>query len=164
MAGEKKISSGYQLGLDLAHKTAEEEQKALPWYQEQALGYRRYISDVLWDQINSMKDALQFMRDFSLCCDDRTVRDRRVKDMPWKDIHKTFFAILNVNPKNSDGKERSLKTVKLACDMIHWTNMQDFFTALDETSLKNQGNRQVHEFLKAVESSFIEQWYIKKAS
>ena len=160
----EKTKFTYQDALDLAHKTAEEEKKALPWYQEQALGYRRYISDVLWDQINSMKDALQFMRDFSLCCDDRTVRDRRVKDMPWKDIHKTFFAILNVNPKNSDGKERSLKTVKLACDMIHWTNMQDFFTALDETSLKYQANSQVHEFLKAVESSFIEQWYIKKAS
>ena len=164
MAVEKKISSGYQLGLDLAHKTAEEEKKALPWYQEQALGYRRYISDVLWDQINSMKDALQFMRDFSLCCDDRTVRDKRVKDRPWKDIHKTFFAILNVDPEYSTGKEWPLKTVKAACDMIHGTTMQDFFTALDVTSKKNQTNKQVHEFLKAVESSFVEQWYLEKVS
>lgn len=154
----------YQDWVNLARAMQEQETKALPSYQEQALGYRRYISDVLWDQVNSMKDALQFMRDFSLCCDDRSVRDKRVKDMPWKDIHKTFFAILNVDPKNSDGKEWSLKTVKLACDMIHWTDMQDFFTALDETSLKYQSNSQVHEFLKAVESSFIEQWYLKKVS
>lgn len=158
MAGGKKISSGYQFGLNLAHKTAEEEQKALPQYQEQALGCKRYIADVLLDEVNSMKDALKFMRDFSFCCDDRSVRDRRVKDKPWKDIYNTFFTILNINPKTSAGKDRPLKTVKTACDMIRWTNMQDFFTALDGSK------GQVHEFLKEVESSFVEQWYLKKAS
>lgn len=160
----EKTKFTYQDALDLARKTAEEEQNVLPWYQQQALWYRRYISEVLLDEVNSMKDALQFMRDFSLCCDDRTVRDKRVKDMPWKDIYKTFFTILNVNPKNSAGKVWSLKTVKLACDMIHWTEMQDFFTALDETSLKYKANSQVHEFLEAVESSFVKQWYLKKAA
>lgn len=161
MTGKTKFT--YQDAVDLAHETAEE-QKGLPWYQKQALWYRRYLSEVLTDEVNSMKDALQFMRDFSLCCDDRTVRDRRVKDMLWKDVYKTFFTTLNVNPKNSAGKVWSLKTVKLACDMIHWTEMQDFFTALDETSLKYKANSQVHEFLKAVESGFVKQWYLKKAA
>ena len=86
--------------------------------QEQALGCKRYIADVLLDEVNSMKDALKFMRDFSFCCDDRSVRDRRVKDKPWKDIYNTFFTILNINPKTSAGKDRPLKTVKTACDMI----------------------------------------------
>ena len=64
----------------------------------------------------------------------------------------------DVNPKNSDGKKWSLKTVKTACDMVYWTNMQDFFTALDES------HGQVHEFLKEVEASFVKEWYLKKAS
>lgn len=46
MAEERKFTC-YKDALDLAHEMEEKEQKALPQYSEQALGYRRYISDVL---------------------------------------------------------------------------------------------------------------------
>ena len=97
------------------------------------------------------------MRDFSLCCDDRSVRDGRVKDKLWKDIYNTFFTILNVNPKNSDGKKWSLKTIKSACDMIHGDSLKDFLEALDVTSNKYKSFSQVHEFLEALNSAFLEQ-------
>ena len=122
------------------------------------------LSEVLWWQVDSLKSALSFMRDFALCYDDRSERDKRVKNRTWKDIYNTFFTLLNVNPKDSAGKEWSLKTVKTACDMIHGEKLQDFLTAVDYTSLKDESNKKVHEFLKELETAFIKQWYIKKAS
>lgn len=160
----EKTKFTYQYALDLAHKTAEEEKKALPWYQEQALEYRLDLVDVLSAQVDSLKSALQFMRDFALCCDDRSIRDRRVKDMPWKDIYTTFFSILNLDQFDSEGKKWNLKTVKAACEMIHWTSAQDFFNALDVTSLKDKSSSKVHEFLEALHKSFIKHNYLRKAS
>ena len=151
----------YADALALAEK---EPEKALPQYENYALFCRKNISDVLWYQVDNLKSALQFMRDFSLCCDDRTIRDKRVKDKPWSEIHETFFTILNVNPKNSEGKEWSLKTIKSACDMIHGDSLKDFLEALDVTSNKDKSFSQVHEFLGALDSAFLEQGYIKKAS
>ena len=160
----EKTKFTYQDALDLAHKTAEEEKKALPWYQEQALEYKLDIVDVLSAQVVNLKSALQFMRDFALCCDDRSVRDRRVKNLPWKDIYTAFFSILNLSQVDSDGKKWNLKTVKAACEMIHWTSAQDFFNALDVTSLKDKSFLKVHEFLETLYKSFIKHNYLKKAS
>lgn len=158
----EKTKFTYQDALDLAHKTAEEQKKALPHYQDMALWYERDMADILWEQVDNMESALQFMRDFALYCDKRLARDKRMKKLLREEMYGSFCSILNIAPEDSTGKKWPLKIVMTACSMIHWTTSQDFFNALDTISTKDGFSPKCHEFLEAAYKWFKEKGYFWK--
>lgn len=158
----EKTKFMYQDALDLAHKTAEEEQKTLPEYHDMALWVQREMVDILWEQVIDLESALQFMINFELKGDERSTRDKRWKKMLWEEMYGSFCSILNVSPEDSAGKKWPFNIVKTACGMIYWTTRQDFLTALDTISTKKGFPPKCHEFLEAVYKWFKERGYFWK--
>lgn len=176
MKGDEKMT-GYEFWVMLARKMAENEEKPLLPHQEQALWYNGDISDVFWEQVNSLESALKFLSDFYWFHNQRlNIKTMKVKAWRDDDVYNSFFAKLNIASKDSKQKKRALNTVVTVGELIYKATKKEqikamkkkeqgdvnpyqiFYSAFDEINYmdKSKNNSQVHEFFNQIKGKFLD--------
>lgn len=103
------------------------------------------LKDVLDLKIDSLKNAILFLKNFPKCCSIKTEHDERAKYEPWTNRKDIFFTKLGITPyiSNPDDKNNKkeynqwhLETVKLAGELIKDYSVVSFYKAIADADMK----------------------------
>ena len=129
------------------------------------------LKDVLNLKIDSLENAILFLKNFPKCCSVTTEHDERAKYEPWTNRKNIFFTKLGITPyiSNPDDKNNKkeynqwhLETIKLAGELIKDYSVVSFYKAIADADIKWMS--EVSWFLKTLEQSLKEKKLIKLTS
>ena len=83
-------------------------------------------------KINSLEDALWYIRQIALKCERRTDKSQRAKYRAWNSIYNSFFRELGISKYRADWQKWRLETIKTVSDLFGVDSIPDMENLSDD--------------------------------